>query len=192
MRKEIKRNLIITIFILFCFNFIFSYIYNNFFSVKTVYDSVGSGRLEAATMASRVDYFIPILIIVNISIIVISSISVSRYLIDFENFPAMSNFYSRFSKSLKKSKEIIDKRIDNNFLIQVIEKSLTRTQSFVSPKLELTAISDDLLKKIDNFRWKSQNEKFQFIKELIALTPKEREDILDYMLKKTVKDSLST
>ncbi|MHA1658751.1 MAG: hypothetical protein ACTSUT_06475, partial [Promethearchaeota archaeon] len=57
-------------------------------------------------------------------------------------------------------------------------------------KFELTAISDNFLKKIDKFNWKNEDEKFKFIKEMLALIPEERKDILGYMLKKSGKDSL--
>ncbi len=140
-------------------------------------------------MASRIDYFLPILIIVNILIIVISSISVSRYLIDFENLSMMTNLYSRLSKKTKTSKEIIVNEINNDYLLLLLEKSQIEEHSDNFSKFELTAISDNFLKKIDKFNWKNEDEKFKFIKEMLALTPEEREDILGYMFKKSVKNS---
>ena len=195
MRKEIRRNIVITIIIFICFNLIFLYFYNSVFSVNIIQDSPSSdsfvsGGIEAMTKAFRIDYLLPILIIVNILIIVISSISVSKYLIDFENLSIMTNLYSRFSKKTKTSKKIIVNEINNDYLLLLLEKSQIEEHSNNFSKFELTAISDNFLKKIDEFNWKNEDEKFKFIKEMLALTPEDREDILEYMFKKSVKNPL--
>ena len=51
-------------------------------------------------------------------------------------------------------------------------------------KSDLTSISDNILKKIDEFNWKDEIEKEQFIYEIISLTPNEREELIDYMVRK--------
>ncbi|MFX0148854.1 MAG: hypothetical protein ACFE8E_14035 [Candidatus Hodarchaeota archaeon] len=50
--------------------------------------------------------------------------------------------------------------------------------------INITILSEDFLKKLDDFEWEG-NERNEFIKEMLVLTPLERELVLNEMLKKT-------
>ena len=50
---------------------------------------------------------------------------------------------------------------------------------------KLTLISHDLLRKIDLFEWDEEVRKRIFLNEIAALTPCEREEIIEYMLLKS-------
>jgi len=93
--------------------------------------------------------------------------------------------------SIRTSRNIIDKIVHNQLLYQTFEKEQFESNINLFKKSELTSISNDILKKIDEIDWKNDSEKEPFIHELLALTPEERDDIVDYMLKKSKNNNYS-
>ncbi len=91
-------------------------------------------------------------------------------------------------QSIKKPKaaiEIIYELINNERLLDSIN------QEKILEKFELSSISVDFLNKVDKFRWTDESQKVEFIKEMLALTPKERDDIISYMMERSKKEDLS-
>ncbi|MFX0139853.1 MAG: nitrous oxide reductase family maturation protein NosD [Candidatus Hodarchaeota archaeon] len=93
--------------------------------------------------------------------------------------------------SVRTSNNIIDNIVHNQLLYQLYEKEQFESNIDLFKKFELTSISDDILKKIDEIDWENDNEKESFIHELLALTPEERDEIVDYMLKKSKNNNYS-
>jgi hypothetical protein len=74
---------------------------------------------------------------------------------------------------------------------QDLKKSVKEDFSFTDHKSELklqnselTAISEDFFKLVDSFKWEKE-EREDFIREMLALNPFERNLILKEMIKKT-------
>ncbi|MGQ4876091.1 MAG: hypothetical protein ACTSVV_05150 [Promethearchaeota archaeon] len=93
-------------------------------------------------------------------------------------------------KRIQSSKEIINKQFNNSRLINELELVEQNNETELEREFELTSINENLLKKIDQFKWPNQKEKEQFISELIFLSPDEREEILNYMFEKANKEEL--
>jgi len=144
-------------------------------------------------------FFISIFIIVVIVIFASMGISARRDAKrdEFKPFPYIkvrsrrSISYARkkneFDRSFPPAKELVYNGYDNRELLKIIESDFDQLKT-----KELTVLSDDILNKIEQFDWEEETEKTQFINEIIALTPEEREDILDYMFKKSKKNKYST
>ncbi|MFX0070026.1 MAG: hypothetical protein ACFFAO_02960 [Candidatus Hermodarchaeota archaeon] len=89
------------------------------------------------------------------------------------------------NKKPKSARRILNELINNENLIDSInqEKDLE--------KFKLNSISEDFFYKVDKFRWINENQKVEFIKEMLALTPTERNHIINYMMEKSKKEDLS-
>ena len=72
--------------------------------------------------------------------------------------------------------------------LQILEEKNALDKISKLGDINLTAISEDFLETINTFDWE-YDEKEEFIKELLALTPKERKEILDEMKEKTFRNS---
>ena len=143
-------------------------------------------------------FFIPIFIIVILVLFASMGISARRDakrdkfkpLPDVKVRSRRSISYARkkneFDRSFPPAKELVYNEYDNRELLNIIESDSNRLKT-----KELTVLSDEILIKIDEFDWEEETEKTQFINEIIALTPEEREDILDYMFKKSKKNKYS-
>lgn len=105
------------------------------------------------------------------------------------NFNLKNNEYQseRFQavKKLKSSTDIVDEIINNTNLINSIEEGKDLS------KFELSSISTDFLSKVDKFKWNQENQKEQFIQEMLTLTPEERDDIIKYMGEKSKNDNFT-
>jgi len=88
---------------------------------------------------------------------------------------------NKFHLPIKTSKEILSEIQNSERLIQAID------EEELNEKIEMTLLSDNIIKKIDIFDWKDEPRKMKFIKEVIALTPEDREDIIEYMLEKSME-----
>jgi hypothetical protein len=188
MRREIKRNIVITFIVLIVCNFSIIIIFSNNSKAGNAYTGA-----EATAMGSGFDLFLPILIASNFLIIVIGSLSVSKYWFKGQGFSTLENNDEKkemYSEKIRCSKALIEDEIASIPLLKSVEEDQFKNKDILPYKLNLTAISDDFLKKIDKFNWKNENEKIQFINEMIALTPEEREEILNYMFKKVNKTDL--
>lgn len=78
----------------------------------------------------------------------------------------------------KKRIPSIDEQIDRTPKIQELSEL---------KNVELTALSEDFYKIINQFDWDT-NEKEEFIKEMSSLTPKERQKIINEMVNKSRLD----
>ncbi|MFX1259917.1 MAG: hypothetical protein ACFFAN_18865 [Promethearchaeota archaeon] len=90
----------------------------------------------------------------------------------------------------KSSKELLNEKYDNRAVLTHLKDEISQEHTEIKKKIEITSISNEILNKIDKFKWKSEDEKLEFINEMLALSPKEREEILDFMLKKAKDDEL--
>ena len=86
--------------------------------------------------------------------------------------------------TIKTTQEIVNEAAENQELFYSVKNNQFETNFNLLKKSELTTISDILVKRIDELNWKSENDKEQFIYEILSLTPEEREEILDYMFEK--------
>ena len=57
-------------------------------------------------------------------------------------------------------------------------------------KYELDSITLDFFHKVDSFQWDDEKQKVEFISEMLALTPEERDDIINYMIEKSNKNNI--
>jgi len=73
-------------------------------------------------------------------------------------------------------------------LLQIFDEENALDKISKLGDINLTVISEDFLEIINTFDWE-YDEKEEFIKELLALTPKERKEILDEMKEKTFSNS---
>ena len=186
MRREIKRNIVITLIVLIICNFLINFVFSNNSKAGNTY-STGA---EATAMGSGFDLFLPITIFVNILIVSIGSLSVSKYWFKGQGFSTLEKNEikrDRYTENIRSSKALIEDEIASVPLLKSFEEDKFKDKTNLSNKLNLTAISDDFLNTIDKFYWENENEKLQFINEMIALTPEEREEILAYMFKKAQK-----
>ncbi|MFX1316293.1 MAG: hypothetical protein ACFE9T_10545 [Promethearchaeota archaeon] len=69
-------------------------------------------------------------------------------------------------------------------LLQVFDEKGALKKMAKFGDVPLTALSEDFLKALEKFNWEL-DEKEEFIKEMLALTPKEREEIIREMLEKS-------
>jgi hypothetical protein len=73
-------------------------------------------------------------------------------------------------------------------LLQIFEEENALDKISKLGEINITVISEDFLETINTFDWE-YDEKEEFIKELLALTPKERKEILDEMKERTFRNS---
>ncbi len=88
-------------------------------------------------------------------------------------------------KKLKASVDIVDETINNTKLLNSVEEGKDLS------KFELNSISTDFFNRVDKFKWSQENQKVQFIKEMLTLTPEERDDIINYMGEKSKDDDFT-
>lgn len=103
---------------------------------------------------------------------------------DFKKRPNVAISYSRnnLSPSLtRNSKDILSKIQNSHRLNQIINEEKFDNST------ELTILTEDIIKKIEKINWEDEDQKTQFLVEILALTPEEREDIIDYMLEKSME-----
>lgn len=99
-----------------------------------------------------------------------------------KSFEKSMNGAFHVDKKVKPAKEIIKEVIKNETLLKLVEEGKSLKDN------ELSSISEDYLKKVDKIPWESEDEKIDFITEMLSLTPEERDDIIDYMLEKSKMD----
>ncbi len=94
-----------------------------------------------------------------------------------------------FRKTIELSAELIKEFGSKIALIQNIEGRKDFKNLNNEEELELTALSDDFLFKVDKIPWENEEQKKEFIKEMLALTPRERDDILGYIDSNSIKNN---
>lgn len=88
----------------------------------------------------------------------------------------------------KSSDDILTDSKIKGELLQIFEEENALDKISKLGDINLTVISEDFIEKINIFDWE-YDEKEEFIKELLALTPKERKEILDEMKERTFRNS---
>ncbi|MDX1797736.1 MAG: hypothetical protein R3255_03725 [Candidatus Lokiarchaeia archaeon] len=95
----------------------------------------------------------------------------------------------RFIGSEPFSKEILSNLTNRDFLLQIFDENITVKKRTYLEKLELTTVSEKFLNKVDAIGLKG-DVKIKFIKEMLALTPKERKEIINNILDKLDKPEI--
>ena len=70
-----------------------------------------------------------------------------------------------------------------DLLLQIFDETTPRKKRILFEKIELTIVSENFLNKVDAIGLKGDS-KIKFIKEMLALSPKEREEIINSILDK--------
>ena len=86
--------------------------------------------------------------------------------------------------SERSSSSILKDLNRKSYLIQIFKEENALEKISELNDMNLTAISNDFMEIIDQFDWE-EDDKEEFIKEMLALTPKERKAILDEMKEKS-------
>ena len=81
------------------------------------------------------------------------------------------------------SKEILNDLTNKDLLFQIFDVNITEKKRTQLEKIPLTLVSERFLNKVDAIGLKG-NMKISFIKEMLALSPKEREEIINSILDK--------
>ena len=84
------------------------------------------------------------------------------------------------------SKEILNELTYKDLLLQIFDVNITEKKRTQLGKIPLTLVSEKFLNKVDALGLKGIN-KINFIREMIALSPKEREEIITNILDKIAK-----
>ena len=92
----------------------------------------------------------------------------------------------RFIGSGPFSKEILSNLTNRDLLLQIFDENITEKKRSYLEKIELTIVSEKFLNKVDALGLKG-DIKIRFIKEMLALTPKERDEIINNILDKIDK-----
>ncbi|MHA2037028.1 MAG: hypothetical protein ACW98X_11370 [Promethearchaeota archaeon] len=92
------------------------------------------------------------------------------------------------NKSYLRKKVPHDEPTHINDVHQIFEGENLIENLFELDNINITAISDDFLEKVNQFEWEA-SEKDVFIKEMLSLTPDERQAVLTKMLKGQKKTS---
>ncbi|MFX1430701.1 MAG: hypothetical protein ACFFCY_11115 [Promethearchaeota archaeon] len=95
----------------------------------------------------------------------------------------------RFIGSEPFSKEILSDLTNRDLLLQIFDENITEKKRLHLEKIELTIVSEKFLNKVDAIGLKG-NMKIKFIKEMLALTPKERDEIINNILDKLDKTDI--
>ncbi|MFX1329550.1 MAG: hypothetical protein ACFE91_15595 [Promethearchaeota archaeon] len=97
------------------------------------------------------------------------------------------NIISRGTDYIEQSsKDILKNLIDKDLLLQIFDEKIPLKKRTQLEKIELTTVSEKFLKKVDALGLKG-DMKTNFIKEMLGLSPKEREEIINNILDKKEK-----
>ncbi len=78
--------------------------------------------------------------------------------------------------NLKKNVKI---DIDNNHIIHIIEENPVLENLSKVKDIKLSLLEEDFFDKVNLIQWQDEEEKQLFIKEMLSLSPDEREEILE-------------
>ncbi|MFX1233630.1 MAG: hypothetical protein ACFFBY_03635 [Promethearchaeota archaeon] len=93
----------------------------------------------------------------------------------------------RFLGSDQSSKDILKNLTNKDLLLQIFDENITLKRRNQLEKIELTILSEKFLNLVDALGFKG-DMKIGFIKEMLSLTPKERDIIINRILDKLAKD----
>ncbi|MFX0189023.1 MAG: nitrous oxide reductase family maturation protein NosD [Candidatus Hodarchaeota archaeon] len=107
-----------------------------------------------------------------------------------EIFNDMLRKKNRRNSSIRSNEIIREKRnskeyLDDQILLKILEEKNGLAKIASLGDLNITTISPDFWEKIDLFDW-NENEREVFIREMLSLPPKERQEILNDILKKSM------
>ncbi len=95
--------------------------------------------------------------------------------------------YSKNFPSTPSSKELLKELPNKNLLRQIFDTKKTKRNDAILDNIldniDLTAVSDEFLRKLDLLNVEDE-EKREFLKEMLHFSPKERNEILDKILKR--------
>jgi hypothetical protein len=92
------------------------------------------------------------------------------------------------SKATKSAVEILKENFNNKVLLEIFEKSDSLNEIVKAlDKLELTLFTMEFFDKMDEFEW-SDEQKLEFIKDMILFSPRERMEILSSMTERPLID----
>jgi len=113
-------------------------------------------------------------------------ISLSRL----EREEIIQNIISRINISVEHtSKDILNKLSDKESLLQIFDENINLKKKIQLENIKLTIITDKFLNLVDEIGLKG-DMKINFIKEMLALSPKEREEIINNILKRKSSNSI--
>jgi hypothetical protein len=87
------------------------------------------------------------------------------------------------------SKEILDNIINKRLLLQIFNDLQPKQEISGLENVKLSLITEEFLDKIDKIGF-DENDKIEFIREMLCLTPKERQEIINNILNK-IKSEIS-
>ncbi len=88
---------------------------------------------------------------------------------------------------IKSSKEILEELSNKYLLLQIFDELYPKYERFNLEQIELTMVSEKFLNKVDQIGFDEKN-KMEFLKEMLALSQKERNEIVDNILTKLNSD----
>jgi len=92
------------------------------------------------------------------------------------------------NKSTKSSFEIMKENFDNTEILEIFKKNDSLNEILkVLNKFEFTSFSNEFFDKMDEFKW-SDEQKLEFIKDMIIFSPRERMEILSSMTESSTVD----
>jgi hypothetical protein len=101
-----------------------------------------------------------------------------------ERYEIIRNIMSRQSVGSDQfSKEILSKLSYKDLLLQIFDETTPRKKRIQLEKIELSIVSENFLNKVDAIGLKGDS-KIKFIKEMLTLSPREREEIINSILDK--------
>ena len=127
-------------------------------------------------------FMVGLILVVSIAYVISARNLPHLPLENFKKRPNVAISYSRNGQShslIKNSHDILSELQNSQRLTQIID------EENLEDLTELTLLTKDIIKKIDQINWEDENQKKEFIIEILALTPEEREEIIDYMLIKS-------
>ncbi|MFX0138383.1 MAG: hypothetical protein ACFFDN_32375, partial [Candidatus Hodarchaeota archaeon] len=92
---------------------------------------------------------------------------------------------------IKSSQEILEDLTNKEILLQIFSEEPPLDKRLKLEEIELTLISEEFLKKIDPLGFK-EDDKREFIREMLFLSPKEREEIYQNILTKISMSKIFT
>ncbi|MFX1437803.1 MAG: hypothetical protein ACFFAA_11505 [Promethearchaeota archaeon] len=93
-----------------------------------------------------------------------------------------SNIVSREGFTTERSsKDILNNLVDKDLIMQIFDENITDKRRNQLERIDLTTVSEKFLFKVDALGLK-ENNKINFIREMLALSPKEREEIINNIL----------
>jgi transcription antitermination factor NusA-like protein len=95
--------------------------------------------------------------------------------------------YKKFQRKFRKKVNSHDDLTNKRYLLRMFEGEKAIENLIYLEDVNITAISEDFFEKVNKLEW-DKSEKDEFIKEMLSLTPNERDSILTKMLNKNERN----